>query len=82
MAAVCVTRTPDGYTVTRTFRSQAAAQRALNLLLEVNEAAFVVPEEGPNVPSPGPVVSHTLAEAILRDNPDGPLIYPVTVDEE
>lgn len=80
MAAVCVTRTPDGYTVARTFRSQAAAQRALNLLLEVNEAAFVAPESVTE--TPGPVVSHTLAEAILRDNPDGPLIYPVSVDEE
>lgn len=75
MAAVMVTRTPDGYTVARTFRSQSAAQRALNLLLEVVEAAFEP------VPKPE-VVSHTLAEAILRDNPDGPLIYPVTVDEE
>lgn len=79
MAAVCVTRTAEGYTVARTFRSQSAAQRAMNLLLEVNETAFV-PDSGTTAPSP--VVSHTLAEAILRDNPDAPLIYPVTVDEE
>ncbi len=83
MSAVLVTRTPEGYTVARTFRSQSAAQRAMNLLLEVVEAAFEpVPNLGASVPEPGPVVSHTLAEAILRDNPDGPLIYPVTVDEE
>jgi hypothetical protein len=82
MAAVCITRTATGYEVTRTFRSQAAAQRALNLLLEVNEAAYEIPESGTNVPELGPVVSHVLAEAILRDNPDGPLIYPITQDEE
>jgi hypothetical protein len=76
MAAVCVTRTEAGYTVTRTFRSQSAAQRALNLLLEIPEAAFEPPPEPPQV------VSHVLAEAILRDNPDGPLIYPITQDEE
>jgi hypothetical protein len=85
MAAVCITRTAAGYEVARTFRSQAAAQRALNLLLEIPEAAFE-PDLGPygREPSadPPPVVSHVLAEAILRDNPDGPLIYPITRDEE
>jgi hypothetical protein len=73
MSAVLVTRTADGFTVARTFRSMAAAQRGLDALLAVNEAAYEpVPE----------VIPHTLRDVILRDDPDAPLIYPVTVDEE
>jgi hypothetical protein len=86
MAAVCVTRTADGFTVTRTFRSMAAAQRGLDALLAVNEAAFVpVPpqvELDPATSAGPPVIPHTLRDAILRDAPDGPIGYPVTVDEE
>jgi hypothetical protein len=62
MAAVMVTRTPEGYTVARTFRSQAAAQRALTLLLEIPEVAF---EPAP-APEPA-VVKHSLATEIMRD---------------
>ena len=70
MSAVCVTRTPDGFTVSRAFRSMAAAQRALDLLLSVNEAACVPssgtsgPELGTFVPS---LVPHHVAAEIMRD---------------
>jgi hypothetical protein len=40
MAAVQVTRTSEGFTVSRTFRSMPAAQRALDLMLSVCESAF------------------------------------------
>lgn len=79
MSAVQIERRPDGwFTFTVLFRNEPACQRALSAVLAVNEAAF---EPAP-APQPPQVVSHTLAEAILRDNPDAPLIYPVTVDEE
>lgn len=39
-AAVEVTRTDGGYTVSRDFTSHAAAQRAVDALLAINEAAF------------------------------------------
>jgi len=35
-----VDRVPGGYIVTRFFRAHAAAQRAVDLLLSVNEDAF------------------------------------------
>ena len=40
-AAVEVVRTDGGYTVSRDFTSHAAAQRAVDALLAINEAAFV-----------------------------------------
>jgi hypothetical protein len=81
MAAVCVTRTADGFTVTRTFRSMAAAQRGLDALLAVNEAAYE-PAPAPSPQATPAVVEHAMAALILRNNPDGPIGYPVTVDEE
>ena len=40
MSSVNVERVAGGYVVSRQFESQAAAQRATDLLLEINEAAF------------------------------------------
>jgi len=45
--SVDVKRVPEGYVVSRAFVSEAAAQRAMDLLLSVNEAAFV-PVGGPH----------------------------------
>lgn len=39
--SVDVKRVPEGYVVSRAFASEAAAQRATDLLMSVNEAAFV-----------------------------------------
>ena len=41
MSSVDVKRVPEGYVVSRVFTNEPAAQRALDLLLSVNEAAFV-----------------------------------------
>lgn len=40
MSSVNVERVAGGYVVSRQFESQAAAQRAVDLLLGVKEAAF------------------------------------------
>lgn len=45
--SVDVKRVPEGYVVSRAFASEAAAQRATDLLMSVNEAAFV-PAGGPH----------------------------------
>lgn len=40
MSSVNVERVAGGYVVSRYFESQAAAQRATDVLLQINEAAF------------------------------------------
>lgn len=41
MTSVDVKRVPEGYAVSRTFACESAAQRGMDLLLSVNEAAFM-----------------------------------------
>lgn len=76
MDSVDVRRVPEGYAVSRVFASQAAAQRGADLLISVNEAAFV-PVGGPAAYDAHPFLDGQGSGFVQGGSPVGGWLDPV-----